>query len=236
MFGPKTTGGAIDAFESRFTNTAVGHFMIAANGKESYPISEAESIAFRALYRRRMMRARWIRRAVLFGFIPFLILLSNIIPPWLGAWFQWVPALTLLGAVPAALIQHPITSDLTKMAIERSLKHRITTRFAPAVTPVATPLGRFAKSLLVAAFGIEVAIMLFHALRPRAELAEHMRVLTGLTAGNEGWVARLTGNLSWFCQLSLLAGGLLLMLDRRNKRAAARAKAAEQEGRAASAA
>jgi hypothetical protein len=52
-----------------------------------------------------------------------------------------------------------------------------------------------------------------------------MRVLYGLQSGNEGWAARFTGSLSRVVQLCLVAGGVLLMLDRRNKRAAERAKA-----------
>jgi hypothetical protein len=228
MFGPGTTGAAIDAFESRFTNAAGGHFMIAANGKEAYPISEAESLAFRALYRRRMQRARWIRRGSFLAVIPLLMLLaalSDDVPAWALTALRSASALIFLGLPVLGLIQHPIVSDLTKTAIERGLKRRITTRFPLAVTPVATPLGRFAKRLLIAAFAIEAAILLFHAIGGRDELAAHMRVLYGLTSGNEGLAARVTGNLSWVVQLALLAGFLLLMLDRRHKRAAARAKA-----------
>lgn len=228
MFGPGTTGAAIDAFESRFTSAAGAHFMIAANGKEAYPIGEAESLAFRALYRRRMRRARWIRRGSFLAVIPLLMLLSAVsddVPSWALPALRSASALIFLGLPLLGLIQHPIVSDLTKTAIERRLKHRITTRHPPAVTPVATPLGRFAKRLLIAAFAIEAAILLFHAIGGRDELAAHMRVLYGLTSGNEGLAARLTGNLSWVVQFALLTGFLLLMLDRRRKRAAARAKA-----------
>jgi|GEM_PF-4242174 len=230
MFGPGTTGAAIDSFESRFTSTAVGHFMIAANGSEAYPIGEAESLAFRELYRRRMRRARWIRRASLFAFIPLLILIntwSDEAPDWLRAALQWAHALILLGLPLFGLAQHPITSALTKAAIERPLKRRITTRFAPALTPVATPLGVFAKKVLITAFAIEVAIVVAHALGPRAEYAAHMRVLYGLPVGNESWLAWFTGSLAWWAQLAIFAGVGLLMLDRRGKRAAERAKAAE---------
>lgn len=230
MFGPGTTGGAIDAFESRFTSTAVGHFMIAANGREAYPISEAESLAFRALYRRRMRRARWIRWASLLGVIPVMMLLGALFdnaPDWAEPALKAAPALVLFLLPLFGFLQHPITSDLTKVAIERPLKRRITTRYAPAVTPVATPLGRFAKRLLITAFAIEGAILLFHAFAGYDEVAAHLRVLTGLQSGNEGWAARLTGNLAWVGHLAILAGAALLMLDRRNKRAAERAKAAE---------
>lgn len=230
MFGPGTTGAAIDAFESRFTSTGVGHFMIAANGSEAYPISEAESLAFRALYRRRMLRARWIRRAALLAFIPLLILIntwSDEFPRSLRPILQWAHALTLLGLPLFGLAQHPITSALTKAGIERPLKRRITTRFEPAVTPVATPLGAFAKRVLITAFAIEIVLAVAHALGPRAEYAAHMRVLYGLPIGNESLLAWFTGSLAWWGQLAIFAGVGLLMLDRRNKRAAERAKAEE---------
>ena len=230
MFGPSTTGAAIDAFESRFTNAAGAHFMIAANGKEAYPIGEAEGLAFRALYRRRMGRARWIRRASLIAVIPLLMLLNTLMPApsdWLRSALQQASGLLLLGLPLIGLAQHPITSDLTKVGIERKLKHRMTTRFAPAITPVATPLGRFAKRMLIAAVAIEVAILLFHAFGSRDDLAAHMRVLYGLESGNEGLAARLTGNLSWVVQLAIVTGVLLMMLDRRRRRIAERAKAAE---------
>ncbi|MEA3043232.1 MAG: hypothetical protein QOJ53_1249 [Sphingomonadales bacterium] len=228
MFGPGTTGAAIDAFESRFTSAHGAHFLIAANGKEAYPISEAESLAFRALYRRRMERARWIRRGALLGLIPLLIVLGRIAeasPDSLRQAFRDASGLLILGLPLFGLIQHPITSDLTKVGIERRLKRRMTTRYAPAVTPVATPLGRFAKKLLITAFAIEAAIYLFHFFGPIDEFAAHMRVLYGMQSGNESMTARLTGNLSWVVQLSIVTGIILLMVDRRRKRAAERARA-----------
>lgn len=230
MFGPGTTGAAIDAFESRFTSAAGAHFMIAANGKHAYPLGESESLAFRALYSRRMRRARLIRRASLLSFIPLLILIntwSDEAPKWLHTALQWAHALILLGLPLFGLVQHPITSALTKAGIERSLKRRITTRFAAAVTPVVTPLGAFAKKVLITAVAIEVAIVIFHAFSGYDEVAAHLRVLTGLQSGNEGWTARFSGSLAWVAQLSILAGAALLTLDRRNKRAAGRAKADE---------
>jgi hypothetical protein len=81
--------------------------------------------------------------------------------------------------------------------------------------------------VLITAFAIEIAILLYHGLGPREELAQHLQVLYGLQSGNEGWAARLSGSLAWAGQLAILAGALLLMLDRRNKRAAERAKAKE---------
>lgn len=229
MFGPGTTAAAIDAFESRFTNVGGAHFLIAANGREAYPLGEAESLALRERYRRSMGRARWIRRAALFGFIPLTVAIARLTPHdprWLRTAFQTAELLALFGLPLFGLAQHPIASDLAKRAIERPLKRRITTRYAPAVTPVATRLGAFAKKLLVTAFAIEIALMIYHSLGPREELAAYLRILYGLPAGNEDWAARFTGSLSRILQLVLVAGALLLMLDRRNRRVAAeRAKA-----------
>jgi branched-subunit amino acid transport protein len=234
MFGPGTTGAAIDAFESRFTSAVGAHFMIAANGKEAYPISAAESLAFRALYRRRMERARWIRRGALLGLIPLLMVLGRIAeasPDSLRQAFRDASGLLILGLPLFGFIQHPITSDFTKVGIERRLKRRMTTRHAPAITPVATPLGRFAKRLLITGFAIEGALYVLHALGPREEFAAHMRVLYGLTSGNESLTARLTGNLSWVVLLSIVAAFTLQVVDRRRRRvAAARAKAEAAAG------
>lgn len=235
MFGPGTTAAAIDAFERRFTHAAGAHFMIAANGKEAYPISEAESLSFRAIYRRRMERARRLRRGALLAVVPLLWLLAQLAhdpPGRMGPAWQAAYLLVMMGLPLFGLIQHPITSDLTKTGIERRLKRRITTRHPPAVTPPATPLGRFAKRLLIAALAIEVAIQLFHAFAGRDELAAHMRVLYGLQSGDESWTARLTGHLSSAILLCVVAGAALLAIDRRNRRAADAAKAAKADGQA----
>ena len=234
MFGPGTTAAAIDAFESRFTSAAGAHFLIAANGAEAYPVSEAESLAMRELYRRRMGRARWIRRAALFGFIPLTMAIGSAMPHdprWLRTAFQTAQLLALFGLPLFGLVQHPITSGLIRRAIERPLKRRITTRYAPAVTPVTTRLGAFAKKLLITAFAMEVAIMVYHSLGPREELAAYLRMLYGLPGGNESWAARFTGSLSRILQLVLVAGALLLMLDRRNRSSAAKRAGAPQAGR-----
>ena len=233
MLGPRTTGAAIDAFESRFTSANGAHFLIAANGKEAWPISEAESLAFRALYRRRMRRARWIRRGALLAFIPLTVMLGTWMPAeprWLRNAFQTAQLLALFGLPLLGLAQHGITSDLTQRAIARPLKRRITTRFAPAVTPVRTRLGAFARKLLITAVAIEIAIMLYHAFGSREGLAAYMRVLYGLQSGNEDMAARFTGSLSWVVQLCFIAGALLLMVDRRIRNAAARAKAGASPG------
>jgi len=209
--------------------------MIAANRKEAYPISEAESLAFRALYRRRMGRARWIRRGALIGLIPLLMILGRIAevtPDSMRQAFRDATGLLILCLPLFGLIQHPITSDFTKVGIERRLKRRMTTRHAPAITPVATPLGRFAKKVLITGFAIEAALYLWHALGPREEFAAHMRVLYGLTSGNESMAARLTGNLSWVVLLSIAAAFALQVIDRRRKRAGERAKAEAAAGEA----
>jgi len=233
MFGPGTTAAAIDAFESRFTSVGGAHFLIAANGREAYPLGEAESLALRERYRRRMGWARWIRRAALFGFIPLTIMIATLTPHdprWLREAFQTAELLALFGLPLFGLAQHPIVSDLTKLAIERPLKRRITTRYAPAVTPAVTRLGAFAKKLLITAFAMEVAIMLYHSFGPREELAAYLRMLYGLPSGNEGWAARFAGSLSRILQYVLVTGALLLMLDRRNRRIEAKRAAAPDAG------
>ena len=234
MFGPGTTGAAIDAFESRFTSAGGAHFMIAANGRYAYPISEAESLAFRARYRRVMGRARRIRRAALIAFIPLTIAIATFTPAgsrWLREAFQTLELFALFGLPLFGLAQHPIIGDLTKLAIERPLKRRITTRFAAAVTPPTTRLGAFAKKLLITAFAIEIAIMLYHGFGSREDYAAYMRSLYGLRNGNEDWAARFTGSLSWVVQLCLVGGAVLLAVDRRNTRAAAERARAEAASR-----
>jgi hypothetical protein len=159
-----------------------------------------------------MGRARWIRRIGLLAVIPVLILIntwSDEAPAWLQAILRWVHALTILALPVVAMAQHPITSLLTRAGIERPLKNRMTTRLPAAVTPVTTPLGAFARKMLITAFVI----------------AGHMRVFTGLRSGSESWTAQLTGNIAWYAILAMIVSAILLMIDRRNKRAAARAKA-----------
>ena len=235
MFGPGTTGAAIDAFESRFTSAAGAHFLIAANGREASPISAAESLAFRARFRRAMGRARWIRRGALIAFIPLTVAIGTFMPDgprWLRETFQTMQLLALFGLPLFALAQHPITAGIVKRAIERPLKRRISTQFPAAVTPATTRLGAFARKLLITAFAIEIAIMLYHSFGSREDQAAYLRSLYGLQSGNEDLAARFTGSLSWVVQLCFVAGALLLMVDRRNKRAAERAKAAAAKAQA----
>lgn len=232
MLGAPTTGVAIEAFESRFTWANGAPFLIAAGGGEAYPIGEAEGIAWRELYRRRMVRARWIRRLALLGTIPFLMLLGALLPKPSEEWRPFVQQLSglVLLAVPLlGLIQHPLTSFLTLRAIERPLARRITTRTEQAVRRNRTPLGRLAIGLIIGAVAIHAVLGIVHALVPTAEYAAHMRVLYGLRAGNESWTALVTGNLSKYSFLALLIGLLLMSVDRRKRREAeAEAKAAER--------
>lgn len=232
MLGAPTTGVAIEAFESRFTWANGAPFLIAANGKEAIPISEAEGIAWRDLYRRRMVRARWIRRLALLGTIPFLMLLGQLLPRPSEEWrpfLQQLTGLVLLGVPALGLIQHPLTSFLTIRAIERPLARRITTRFEKAVTRNRTPLGRLAIGLIIGAVAIHALLGVVHALVPTAEYAAHMRVLYGLRAGNESWTALITGNLSKYSFFALVIGLLLMSVDRRKRREAEAAAAAERD-------
>jgi hypothetical protein len=225
MFGPGTTAGKIDEFETRFTVVNGAQFMIAANGKEAWPISAAEAEEFKSLYRRRMERARWLRRGLLIG--PALLIvcamLSVALPDSLAAIL--LPLYIL--AIPIALAQHPITSDLTRWGIERRLKQRITTRLPAAITPPLTPIGHFGRRLLFACVALEIGMIVLHLLLGEHALAEHMRVLYGQMNGREGMLARVTGNLAWTVQFAAMLAILLLIVDRRaRRRAAARAKQA----------
>lgn len=233
MLGYGFTNEALSRFESRLTIVNGAHFFIAANRREAYPISAAEAVAFRDLYRRRMERARWIRRLGLFLIIPVAILLINLAPReprWLGGAFITVALVILFLGPQYTVFQHPITSWLTRNSIERQLQRRLTTRLAAAVKPRFSPLGRFAGTLLIAALAIEIGSVVIHAVGGQEALAEHMRVLTGLTDGHEGWLARVTGNLSWFGYIAIAVAFVLLIVDRRRKRAAERAEA-EAEAR-----
>ena len=233
MFGYGFTDEALSKFESRLTIVNGAHFFIAANRREAYPISAAEAVAFRDLYRRRMERARWIRRLSLMLIIPVAILLINLAPReprWLGDAFIAAALVILFLGPQFTVLQHPITSWLTRNSIERQLQRRLTTRLEAAVKPRFSPLGRFAGTLLIAALSIEIGSIVIHAIGGQEELAAHMRVFTGLTDGHEGWLARVTGNLSWFGFIALAAAFVLLMVDRRRKRAAERAEAEARAG------
>lgn len=219
MYGPSTTAGKIDAFETRFTRVNGGHFLIAPDGKEAWPISAAEDAEFKALYRRRMERARWFRRGLLLGPL-LLIVLTMISFPVPDSLAAILLPLYLL-AIPIGLIQHPVTSDFTIRRIERGLKHRITTRFPAAITPPLTPLGHFGRRLLFACVALEIGMIGFRLLLNREALAEHMRVMYRHTNGHEGVLAQVTGNLAWGLQYAALLAIVLLFIDRRSRRLAA---------------
>jgi hypothetical protein len=226
MFGPTTTAGKIDAFETRFTRVHGGHFLIAPDGREAWPVSAAEAGEYKALYRRRMLWARWLRRGLLLGPL-LLILLTMISFPVPDSLAAILLPLYLL-ALPIGLILHPVISDLTRRRIERGLEHRITTRLPAAITPALTPLGRFGKQLLLGCVALEIGIIGFRLLLSREGLAEHLRVMYGHPNGHEGVLAQVTGNLAWGLQYAALLAIVLLFVDRRaRRRAAARAEAAE---------
>lgn len=223
MFGPATTAGLIDEYESRFTTANGARFLIARAGDNAWPISEQESAEFRDRYRRRMMRARLIRRFSLIVF-PLLLVLGWQLPReprWFIEAYQGLTALALFAAPLLGFLQHKLTSDITKAGIERPLERRITTRHDPAITPAATPLARVVRNTLILAGAILVAIEIGHMIGPREELAAHMRVLTGLTAGNESLLARFTGTLAYMLYWTMLVGAGLLWFDRRKRRRAA---------------
>jgi hypothetical protein len=220
MLRSGTTAAAIDAFESRLTITNGGHFLVAEKGGQAWPISADESDEFRALYRRRMVRARWIRRLAIFGFIPLL---------YFGSWIaglapdSWQPAFRNIGPfillVPfAGLIQHMATSDLTNRSIERRMKRRMTLDPA-SVTPAPTPLGRLANRLFSFVMLGEIAMIALHFFLDRGELAQHMRVLMAQTAGNESHLAWATGTIGRILPVAGLAAIVVAMIDRGRKRA-----------------
>lgn len=232
MFGPRSTAGKIDEYESRFTIVNGAHFLIAGNGREAWPISAAEAAEFKALYRRRMERARWIRRSVFL--VPLLFILLDILslPPPDALAIVLLPLYLI--AVPVSLAQHPITSDLTRAGIERRLKRRITTRLPAAITPPLTPLGRFGKRLLIACVAIELGTIALHLALGRDAYAQHMRILYRVGNGQEGLLAQITGNLAWGAQFAAMLAILLLIVDRRSRRLAAeRAKQADESAAAA---
>ncbi len=224
MFEPTTTAGLIDEFESRFTAANGARFLIARAGDEAWPISEQESLEFRVLYRQRMLRARFIRRASLMLFPALLVLGWQLPrePRWLIEPFEALTGLALFIGPIFGFSQHTITSDVTKASIERQLQRRITTRHEPAITPVATPLARMVRKVLILAGAVLLPIEIGHLIGPREELAGHLRVLTGLTAGNESQLARFTGTLAYLLYWTFLIGAALLWVDRHKRQRAAR--------------
>jgi hypothetical protein len=148
MLLPGTTAGKIDEFGTRFTIVKGAHFLIAGNGKEAWPISAAEAEEFKALHRRRMIVARWIRRLAILTPILMLILGWNFLPKaaWVREAFGTATALLLVFGIPLGFLQHNLTSDLTGFGIERRLKGRITTGLREAITPQLTTAGWWTRS------------------------------------------------------------------------------------------
>jgi preprotein translocase subunit SecG len=227
MFGPTTTAGLIDEYASRFTSVSGARFLIARAGNEAWPISEEDSIEFRERYRRRMMRARLIRRISLTLF-PVLLVLGWQLPReprWFIEAYQVLTVFALFAAPFFGSLQHKLTSDITREGIERQLERRISTGHEPAITPAATSLARMVRKTLILAGAILMAIEIGHMIGPREEFGGHMRVLTGLTTGNESLLARFTGTLTYMLFWTTLVGSMLLWLDRRKRlRAAAKSR------------
>lgn len=231
MFGPTTTAGLIDEFESRFSTVSGARFLIASSGDEAWPISERESIEFRVRYRHRMLRARLIRRAALMLF-PVLLVLGWQLPReprWFIEAYGGLTAITLFVGPYLGFLQHKLTSDITKEGIERQLERRISTSHEPAITPAASPLARAVRKVQILAGAILMGIEIWHLIGPREDFAGHLRVLTGLTAGNESPVARFTGTLTYGLVWTILIGSVLLWLDRRKRQPVAAASRPEAE-------
>jgi hypothetical protein len=234
MFGPTTTAGKIDNYESRFTVVNGAHFLIAPNRKEAWPIRAAEAGEYKALYRRRMEWARWLRRGMILA--PILILILNATIPFPKTEFVRSTlglgtALLLVFGIPLSFLLHTIISDLARVGIERQLKRRMTTRMPDAIRPALTPLGRFARRLLFTCVALEFGMAVLHRALGMDSLAEHMRVMTGLRDGQEGLLAQMTGYLTWGVHFGMILAFLLLVIDRRAKRLAA--ELAKQEEAAA---
>ena len=222
MLLPGTTAGKIDEFGTRFTIVNGAHFLIAGNGKEAWPISAAEAEAFKALHRRRMIIARWIRRLVILTPIlilflgPLLDLPRNEFVKGIGT----ATAVLLVIGIPLGILQHTVTSDVTAFGIEHRLKGRLTTRLREAITPQLTAAGWWGRRLIFAFVSLELGMMALHVIFGRDALAQHMRIMYRLGDGNEDWLARLTGNLAWVLQFALILGIVLVMVDRRIRRTA----------------
>lgn len=223
MLGHGTTAGKIDDFETRFTVVNGAHFLIAGNGREAWPITAAEAREFRALYRRRMIWARWLRRITVGGPI-LLILLANLFPwpkPLLAA-MGFVATILILAALAFAIQLHPLASYLTKLEIERGLKRRIATSMPAAIRPAMTPLGRVARRLLFLFVALEIGLGLLHLLLGPTIFAEFLGLNDGGDQRHLAWLIRVTPGLSSLIHAGLLIAILLLALDRRSRRLAAK--------------
>lgn len=220
MLGIGTTAGKIDDFEARFTNVNGAHFLIAGNSSEAWPITAAEAEALKSLYRRRMVVARWIRRIGLVSPILCLVIGWNLPAEakTLRAIVGMAATILILFAMTVAIQQHPLTSWVTKWGIERRLRHRITTRMQAAVTPAITPLGRFARRLLLVSLIMELGLAaLFMTFGPTI-FAEWLGTQAEWPAT---WLVLLLGTLQKLTHAGLLFAFVLLVIDRRSRRQAA---------------
>ena len=233
MFGPRHTA-AIEAFEGRFTNVGGAHFLVARGGAEAWPVGAVEAEAFRALYRRRMMRAKLVRRlAVLWPFFTILFMMAtSSLPSGVQGPLQQAAGLLAACGLPLGLIQHRVVSELTLLGIERPLKRRLATRLPAALMPASTALGGFAKRLILICVSLEAGMVALHAAMGLDALAEHIRIFYRQGTGQESMLAQLTGNLAWGVQFAALLGILLMIVDRRGRRRAEeRAQELAQAGR-----
>jgi hypothetical protein len=222
MLLPGTTAGKIDEFGTRFTIVNGAHFLIAGNGKEAWPISAAEAEEYKALHRRRMIIARWIRRVAILTPILMIIFGGAFLPKaqWVRETYGTVAAVLLVIGIPLSILQHTVTSDVTAFGIERRLKGRLTTGLREAITPQLTAAGWWGRRLIFAFVSLELGMMALHLILGRDALAQHMRIMYRMGDGNEDWLARLTGNLAWVLQFALILGIVLVMVDRRIRRTA----------------
>lgn len=218
-----TTAGKIDDFEARFTNVRGAHFLIAGNGREAWPVTATEAEAYKALYRRRMVIARWIRRiAVAAPILLFMLFWSIPVGPKpVAAVIGYAFGGLFLFAINVGLPQHPITSWVTKRGIERRLRDRLRTGMQAAVTPAYTPLGRFARRLLVIGLIMELVLFAIFVCFGPTIVAERLGTITDRPPE---WILPVFIVLPKLTHGMLLIAGLLLILDRWSRRQAAREK------------
>ena len=237
MFGPRTTAAAIEAFEGRFTQVGGAQFLVARGGAEAWPVAAIEADALRTRYRRRMMRAKLVRRlAVLWPFVTILFMLAtSSLPREVQGPLQQAAGLLAAFGLPLGLLQHRIVSELTLYGIEHPLRRRLATRLPAALTPAPTPLGGFAKRLILVCVSLEAGMLALHLCMGPGALAEHIRIFYRQGSGNESMLAQVTGNLAWGVQFAAMLGILLMLVDRRARRLAAERAKAEAEAAAADA-
>lgn len=231
MLGFGTTAGKIDDFEARFTNVNGAHFLIARDGKQAWPITAMEAEAFKARYRHRMIRARWIRRITVATPV-LLILFGNAawIPPPVRAVFGAAAVTLILCALCFGIQQHVIVSFVTKAGIEHELRNRVATGMRAAVTPNLTPLGRFGRRLLFTCIALEISLGLLHLLLGPTIFAGWLGATTWLGRENVEWFFLLTLPLSLIARGLMLVAALLLIVDRSARRRAAARPGPGQSG------